>query len=241
MTTKALAEQKKRGEICYVPFGEAREVCLTVGMVRQFLCTPTSKGFDPSDQDCVKFLMLCQSKRLNPWSGDAYLVGFDTQNGPQFSLITAHQALLKRAEASEHFNGIEWGVIVERDGEEHQRQGDRVAKGEKLVGGWAKCYRKDRVVPFSNEVGLEVYSTGRSRWKVDPGGMIAKVARASVLRLAYPTELSGLYIGEETPAMGGGEAVSEALERLDERRPSEQPEPEPVMTEADQFEQENPA
>lgn len=181
----------------YTPLGSKVPVQLTTGMVRSFLCAPTRSGHLPSDADIVKFMMLCKARELDPWVGDAYLTGYDTQNGPQFSLITAAQALFKRAEMSEWYDGIESGVIVQRGDDVTHREGDLVLDGEKLVGGWAKCYRKDRSHPSYDALKLSTFTTGKSRWEKDPAGMIVKCAEASALRKAFPTQLGGLYTREE--------------------------------------------
>ncbi len=162
------------------------------------IAIPTKQGHIPDAIQCMKFMMLCKARHLNPFEGDAYLIGYDTQNGPQFSLITAHQVYLKRAEASESFDGMESGVIVDCDDELiSEREGDLVYEGEKLIGGWAKVYRKDRSRPFYKRLKLSTFNTNRSRWQVDPAGLIVKCTEADALRTAFPTHLGGLYMREE--------------------------------------------
>jgi len=197
----AIAQTEKR--MAYVPKGETDEITLTIGTVREFLAVKTSSGKSPSQQDIVKFMMMCKSRGLNPWVGDAYLIGYDGNNGPVFSLITAVQALYKRAEINRNYDGIQSGVIV-RDKESRKvthRKGDYYdLEIEDLVGGWAKVYRKDRKKPDSDSLNLRVYDTKRSQWKKDPAGMICKVAESSALRKAFPSEVGGLYIQAELQA-----------------------------------------
>lgn len=198
----ALAEQPKQQSdgrvITYVPLGGKNTVELTMGMVKKFLCTPTRKGNIASDSDIVKFMMLCKARELDPWVGDAYLVGYDSDDGPVFSLITAAQALLKRAEISPGYDGMESGVIVStKGGEIVNREGDLVLDGETLVGGWARCFRKDRTHSSYDALKLSTFTTGKSRWAKDPAGMIVKCAESSALRKAFPTQLGGLYSREE--------------------------------------------
>ncbi len=185
----------------YVPLGETTGIQLTINTVRKFLAVKTRSGKTPTDEDIVKFMMLCQARELNPWTGDAFLVGYDAHDGPVFSLITGVSALHKRAECNAQYDGIESGVIVkhETDGKPSLefRDGTITFEGENLVGGWAKVYRKDRSKPFAVTVKFATYDTGRSRWKADPGGMIVKVAEAAALRKAFPTTAGGLYVAEE--------------------------------------------
>lgn len=188
---------RQEATFTYKPLGESESITLTISRVRQFLCTPTRSGKWPDDEQVVKFIMLCKAQGLNPWVNDAYLVGYDSKDGPSFSLIVAHQALMKRAEASTEYDGMESGVVVENAEGLQYREGDLVLSSEKLIGGWAKVYRKDRKVPSYDALNLTTFNTNRSRWAIDPAGMIVKCAQASALRMAYPSNLAGLYCREE--------------------------------------------
>lgn len=185
-------------EVSFIPFGASDKIRLTAAMIRQFIAVPTKSGQLPSERDSIRFIMLCKGKRANPFEGDCFLIGYDSQNGPSFSMVCGIELFLKRAEQSVHYDGQESGVIV-ADGENRitERAGALVLKGEKIVGGWAKVYRKDKSHPEYKTVSFDTYNTGRSRWEKDPGGMIAKVALSQALRGAYPTALGGLYTQEE--------------------------------------------
>jgi phage recombination protein Bet len=191
--------QDEKGVIEIVPFGTDERIRLSVAIVQKMIAVPTRTGKIPDPTQCIKFMMLCRARHLNPFEGDAFMLGYDTQSGPQFSLITAHQVFLKRAEASKGFNGIESGVIVrlKEGGGLIEREGDLVYDDENLLGGWAKVYRKDREKPFYRRLKLSTFNTGRSRWEKDPAGMIVKCAEADALRSAFPTHLGGLYLQEE--------------------------------------------
>src|SRR4030095_3629454 len=207
--------QDEKGTIEIVPFGTDERIRLSAAIVRQQIAVPTRTGKQPDDKQCIKFMMLCRARHLNPWEGDAYMLGYDTQSGPQFSLTTAHQVFLKRAEASKGFNGMESGVIVERAigadlSNIVEREGDLVYDGERLIGGWAKVYRKDREKPFYRRLKLATFNTNRSRWEKDPAGVIVKCAEADALRSAFPTHLGGLFIDEELPPIDVGPVIERA-------------------------------
>ncbi len=189
--------EPKENIISYIPLGEREEIHLTLNRVKQFLCIPTRSGKMPTDEQVVKYMMLCKAQSLNPWVNDAYLVGYDGKDGPQFSLITAHQSFLKRAEASPEFDGIESGVVVSREGEITERPGDLLLNGEILVGAWARVHRRDRKIASYDALNLKTFDTGRSRWAADPAGMIVKCAEASALRKAFPSTLAAMYCKEE--------------------------------------------
>lgn len=183
----------------YKAFG-GKEVTLTLALTRKYLAHPTKSGKLPSDVDLTKFMMLCKAQQLDPWTGDAFLIGYDSADGPSFSLITSVQALFKRAEMNPDFNGIASGVIVTRkrgDGEPIFREGDFVMADETIAGGWARVFRKDREQPYYDALNLSTFSRGTSQWKKDPAGMIVKCAEASALRKAFPNACGGLYTHEE--------------------------------------------
>src|SRR5438105_4380808 len=169
--------QDEKGMIEVIPLGSDERIKLSIKIVRELIAVPTRTGKLPTDKDCIKFMMLARARHLNPFEGDAFMLGYDTQAGPQFSLITAHQVFLKRAEASKGFKGMQSGVIVEwpmRDKLSEgvsptilEREGDLVYDGEKLLGGWAKVFHKDREVPFYRRLKLATFNTGRSRWEKD--------------------------------------------------------------------------
>lgn len=201
--SNAVAKTDSR-TITYVPLGSKNTIDLTIGMVRKFLCTPTRQGNQPTEADIVRFMMLCKARELDPWAGDAYLTGYDTQDGPVFSLIPAAQALLKRAEISPEYDGMESGVIIKKGDAIEYREGDLILDGETLVGGWARCFRKDRKHPSFDALKLSTFDTKKSRWAKDPAGMIVKCAESSVLRKSFPTQLGGLYTREEMDHLSQG-------------------------------------
>jgi len=190
--------KKDENSVEFVPFGGSDKLRLTASMIKQFIAVPTKSGALPSERDCIRFIMLCRGKRANPFEGDCFLIGYDSQLGPSFSMVCGIELFLKRASAEPSYDGNESGVIVSALGNEIiERPGTMVMDGEKLIGGWAKVYRKDRKQVEYKSVKFETYDTGRSRWMKDPGGQIAKVALSQALRSAYPTALGALYTQEE--------------------------------------------
>lgn len=204
----AVVEKKQEDRsVVYVPLGEKSEVKLTVAIVQKFLVVPTRSGHYPTDQDVMKFIMLCKARELNPWVGDAYLIGYDSKDGPQFSLITSVQALFKRAENHPEFDGLESGVIVRAKGSKDHppgpveyREGDFFLDDEELLGGWARVYRKDREKPFFEAVKLSTFKRNTRIWDSNTEGMLSKTAESGALRKAFPNQLGGLYLREEIDA-----------------------------------------
>lgn len=191
--------------VTYIPLGEKKEMTLTFGQVVRLLVTPTKKGKLPTNGDVLKFMKLCEARLLNPWVGDAYLVGYDTDDGPVFNLITSYQALLKRAELNPQYDGMAGGVMVLVQGNVAEKEGTFILPGaETLLGAWARVFRKDRSVQTYVNVDLKPYDTGRSRWTKDRPGMIVKVGKSAGLREAFPNQCGGMYTREEFDALEAG-------------------------------------
>lgn len=217
--TQALAT-KDKGEVEYVPFGAQDRIKLSVKIVQSLVAVRTKSGQACSDADAVKFIAMCQARRLNPFEGDAFLIGFDGKDGPQFNLITSHQAFLKRAELHPEFDGLMSGVIIEPpnqctpckgtgiietklcplckgSGALDQIEGDLVPKSKQVIGGWATVLFKNRTESMRKRLDISKFNKGFGIWRDNPAGMIVKCAEADALRSAFPTMLGGLYMQEE--------------------------------------------
>lgn len=187
-----------QGSCSYTPLAERESIKLSKQIILKYLSHPTRSGARPGDEEVMKFMMLCRSRALNPFEGDAYLLGYDGKNGPEFSIVTAIQALYKRAESNPDYDGIESGVIVKsKEGEVVERPGDFIYAGDALLGGWARVWRKSQSHPTVERLNLENRDKGRSQWVNDKAGMIVKCAEAGALRRAFPNQMSALYIAGE--------------------------------------------
>jgi phage recombination protein Bet len=175
-------------------------VTLNVRLVLRYFAKPTKRGATCPPEQAAKFLRLCHSRALNPWEGDAYIVGFDGSDGPEFNLITAHQALLKRAEVHPEYDGMTCGITIAANGSLEDIEGTIAPDGYSVVGGWARVYFKKRSHPTYRRLKLSTYNQNRSRWNKDPHGMIIKCAQAAALRESFPTKCGGMYLREEFDA-----------------------------------------
>ncbi len=186
----------------YVPFGAEDKIKLSVNIIKNMVAVKTRSGKTCSDQDAIKFMMLCNARKLNPFEGDAFLIGYDNkEGGATFSLITAHQAFLKRAELHPECDGMKSGIIIQDEtGTLQDLEGDFFVKGQTLLGGWATVHFKNRAHPMRKRIRLERFRKGFGVWADDPAGMICKCAEADALRSSFPTMLGGLYLREEVAA-----------------------------------------
>jgi phage recombination protein Bet len=204
--------QQQRGEVEFIPFGADTKIKLSVKIIKDFVAIPTKSGVLPDDRDCMKFMMLCRARKLNPFEGDCFLQGYDGRDGAQFSLITAHQAFLKRAEVNPEYDGMKSGVIVKDENDAIvDRTSDFLYPGDALLGGWAIVYFKARRHTTERRLNLSTFDQGFGRWQKDKAGMIVKCAEADALRSSFPTMLGGLYTDHEmTTVIEVGEPATSA-------------------------------
>jgi len=181
----------------YVPYGTDQKIKLSIAMIQNLIAVKTKSGKTCSEADAMKFIAMCQARLLNPFEGDAFLIGYDGKDGPTFSLITAHQAFLKRAELHQEYDGMDSGVIVKIGDKIEYHIGDFTVAGEVLLGGWATVYFKTRKHPMQKRIRLERFKKPFGVWLDDAAGMIVKCAEADALRSSFPTMLGGLYLREE--------------------------------------------
>ncbi len=205
----ATTGQKERGYVTYQVAGQ--DVTLSYQIVRDFL---TKGNGNVSDQDLTQFICICKYNQLNPFLNEAYLVKYG-QSPAQ--MIVSKEALMKRAEANEQYSGIKGGIIVQTEkGEIVERTGTFHLKNEKLVGGWAKVYRKDRDFPTEATVAFYEYDKGQSTWKEKPGTMISKVAKVQALREAFPAQLGAMYTAEEQSVQVEDAAYIDVTEKVEQ-------------------------
>jgi phage recombination protein Bet len=214
------------GRIEYTPFGEQRKIVLSVSIVKRLLCKPTRSGRLCSNEDALRFIAQCQARALNPFLGDAYLVGYDNQKTgqPEFSIITSANVFYKRAESSLDFDGMESGVIcLGESGEIKDFAGDFFPPGWKPIGGWAIVTKKNRSKPTVSRLRIEAYQKQNEFWTKDPGGMITKCAEVDALRRAFPNNSPGLGLEVAVSAtdLGASIAASPESERQHIAEPTE--------------------
>src|SRR5512137_372961 len=171
--TAVAVKEKESKFVEYIPFGAQDKVKLSIEMVKNLIAVKTKSGKTCSDTDAIKFVAMCQARRLNPFEGDAFLIGYEDKDGvPKYSLITAHQAFLKRAEMNQEYDGMKSGIIIERDGEVRDLEGDFYMEGDKLLGGWATVFFKNRKQPMHKRIRLKRFQKSFGIWQEDPAGMI---------------------------------------------------------------------
>ena len=157
--------------------------------VRDYL---TNGSGNPSDQEVVMFIKLCQYQGLNPFLREAYLIKY-SEKAPA-STVVGKDAFTRRAAQIEECKGWQAGVaVVTKKNEYLEREGTIVLPDEKLVGGWCIVLRDGWEKPFKTAVNLGEYNGGNSMWNKMPATMIRKVALVQGLREAFPDKFQGMY------------------------------------------------
>ena len=132
-TTQEKAVVKWKGEQITVSFRD----------VKTLICPYAT------DQETIVFLKTCQSLQLNPFAKEIYLIKYAERD--KAAMVIAIDSYLKSAETNDNFNGVEAGIVLRDSGGKLDfREGSLILPDEvaKLVGGWARVYRKDREKPF---------------------------------------------------------------------------------------------
>lgn len=190
MLEKNEKEKNEKGLISYQVAGQ--EVKLSFDIVRNYL---TKGNGNVSDQDLVQFISICRFNQLNPFLNEAYLVKFGTTPA---QMIVSKEALMKRAEANEQYDGLKGGLIIQRENQILELEGNFHLKTDILLGAWAEVYRKDRKFPVIAKVSLDEYDKKQSSWNEKKSTMIGKVAKVQALREAFPAQLGAMYTQEES-------------------------------------------
>ncbi|MCV6815262.1 phage recombination protein Bet [Streptococcus uberis] len=175
--------------------------------------------FDPqnllSEKQVGQALSLIKGRNLNPLANEVYIVAYKNNKtgGVEFSLIVSKEAFLKRAAQSPNYEGFEAGVVViDENGIQTERKGSLILPTDKLVGGWARVYRKNFKVPVEIYLSLAEYNKGKSTWNSMPATMIRKTALVNALREAFPEDLGNMYTEDD-----GGET----FDRIKQAEPIE--------------------
>lgn len=187
------------------------EVTLTGNSVRNFLARGNGQI---TDQEVVMFISLCKFQKLNPFLNEAYLVKFGNKDA---QIIVSKEAFMKRAEAHPEYNGMMAGIIVERDNEMVEIEGAIKLESDKLIGGWAHIFRKDRKFPIIVKIALSEFSKGQATWNAMPMNMIRKTAIVNAMREAFPDHLGAMYTEEEElPSIPPRNVEAEVEENIQE-------------------------
>ncbi len=200
------------------------------------------KNINPnvSEQEAFMFLQLCKSQNLNPFIGEAYLIKYSKGEYEKATMVVGKDVFTKRAQRNPAFDGYEAGIIlvIALTETREYREGSDYLPGEKLVGGWAKVYKKDqKVAPkvsvsFEEYVGKKKNGEIKHNWKKMPATMIRKVALVQALREAFPDDFQGLYDEAEMgiDIKNDAPAKKEEPKKVGESKPDPKPAPKPVAS-----------
>lgn len=178
---------------------DGQEIKLTPSIVQEYIVGTEAQI---TMQEFKLFTELCKVRKLNPFLREAYLIKYKA--GTPAQMVVGKDAILKRAVLNPNYDGIESGIIIQKDdGSVEERQGTFRLGTEQLVGGWARVFRKDWTHPtYSSVTFSEVaQKTGQgqlnSNWSTKGATMVEKVAKVRALRETFVEDLAGMYEAEE--------------------------------------------
>ena len=153
------------------------------------------------------FFELCKAQKLNPLTKEVYFIKYGSSPA---TVVINVDTFVSRANDYPDYDGYLAGWIV---GSEKDPKQSEVPFGN-LIGAWCRVGRKGKKHDATATVRFDAYNTGKSRWAIDPYGMIQKCAIAAAHRKAYPTAFKGLYEWSEMDqAKDGVEDVKEKNKR----------------------------
>jgi len=167
----------------------------------------------PTMKEVMSYIKLCEFNRLNPYLKEAYIIKWASSK--QAKVFVGKDVFFKRADKYPEYDGMESGLYVipygasdfiERPDSFYVFNGDD-EKNDRIVGAYAKVYRKDRKFPTYCAISYGQHAlyknpdTGtweqNKTWARMPASMASKVAKVRALREAFPNNFSGMYIAEE--------------------------------------------
>lgn len=152
---------------------------------------------DATDDELAMFLHIASKAGLDPLQKQIHF----TKRGGRVVIIAGIDGLQARASREADFEGIVYGVVCQKDefafdateGKVVKHTYNAFADRGPIVGAWATVRRRGKL-PFTAVVRFAEYNQPSSQtWKQMPHVMLAKVARSTALRLAYPEQFGGLY------------------------------------------------
>ena len=219
-------EVKTQGnkEITVVYDVDGEQIKLTPKIVQEYIVGTDAQITMP---EFKMFTSLCKARKLNPFLKEAYCIKYGKQPA---QIVVGKDAVLKRAILNPNFDGIESGVIVQRieTGEVIERKGTFYIKAEeKLVGGWARVYRKNWTHPTYCSVSFDEVAQTKSdgslnsNWTGKGATMVEKVAKVRALRETFVEELGGMYEAEEIGVDLPNETAPQKQEIIQQDEPIE--------------------
>ena len=222
MSNEVKTQGNKEVAVIYDVDGE--QIKLTPKIVQDYIVGTDAQITMP---EFKMFTSLCKARKLNPFLKEAYCIKYGKQPA---QIVVGKDAVLKRAILNPNFDGIESGVIVQsiETGEVIERKGTFYIKAEeKLVGGWARVYRKNWTHPTYCSVSFDEVAQTKSdgslnsNWTGKGATMVEKVAKVRALRETFVEELGGMYEAEEIGVDWPSETAQQKQEIIQQDEPIE--------------------
>lgn len=197
---------------------------------------------DATDDELAMFLHIAGKSGLDPLQRQIHF----TKRSGRVTIIAGIDGLQARAAREADFEGIIYGVVCQKDDFAFDATKGEVVKhtynafGDRggILGAWATVRRRGKL-PFTATVRFSEYNQAHSpTWKQMPHVMLAKVARSTALRLAYPEQFGGLYeqaemdqvdVTRDVPMTGVSRVLASLRAQLPPDAPSDTAHPEETL------------
>lgn len=200
MSNQNQNQKAQKAELAVIYEVNGEQIKLTPSIVQQYIVGDSGTITLP---EFKFFTELCKARKLNPFLKEAYCIKYGSQPA---QIVVGKDAILKRAIVHPDYDGMESGVIVQviETGEIIERKGTFYLNSEeKLVGGWAKVYRKNWKYPTFCSVSFDEVANKKkdgslnSNWAGKGATMVEKVAKVRALRETFIEDLQGMYEADE--------------------------------------------
>jgi phage recombination protein Bet len=182
------------------------KISLNFGIIRSVIAV----GENFTDAEIYEFMKLCEYRKLNPFTKEAYLIKFGKNKAAQ--IVVGKDVFTNRLNSHPDCQGWQAGIIVEdkKTNQIKERKGSFMLKNkENLVGAWITIRRKSWKEPFFWSISLDeflrIYYDKNTnsyqpmgQWASMPCIMLVKCAIVSGARNAFPKDFGGMYSPEET-------------------------------------------
>jgi phage recombination protein Bet len=159
----------------------------------------TNFAYGATDSELKLFFYIAKTRKLNPLLGEIKWVRrrkYDKEKNEWIktaSIIIGIDGARRKAQESGNLDGVEVSV---------RKEDGKITYGTATV--WLKgsSHPIRAEVPFEEFVARDQNGNPFQLWKTMPETMIKKVAEMTAYRMAFPSQLAGMYIDEEMQQAG---------------------------------------
>ena len=152
-----------------------------------------------NDNEFKAFIGLGKANELNPFLREIWAVKYDEKSPAQ--IFIGRDGYRKSAQKNPNYDFHQSDAVYENDSFEvvngEVKHSYKLTNRGQLVGAYCVVQRRSSTKPMYVFVNLKDYDKNQSCWRTLKATMIAKVAEAQCLRMAFQEQFSGSYSEDE--------------------------------------------